>query len=112
MNNCLECGKEISEVAKYCGQICRQKAYRKRVSQILKAVRENNKPENKARILAERNAINEVPADKRKYPLLPKEVVNKPIIRDEVEPKEGTKTFFKKYGAYTYDALKAKNGIK
>src|SRR5690349_15334125 len=98
MKECLQCKKEFKpkrERAKFCSDLCRatfhqnlktaksqvtdDKEVAKLYTELMKIVKNNNKPENKARILAERNEVKEKPDDKAKRPLSPKEAVNKPI---------------------------------
>ena len=103
-----KCGKELTHVEgrkkkKYCDQNCNTKHWKmlhptykpktKRLSLeeykiLTEQIKENNKPENKERILAERNAVPKE-MDVRKHPLTTEEAH---------EPAPGTMAWFLKYG--------------
>ncbi len=58
---CDECGNEILQISgkrakKFCDSTCRSNFWQKK-QRIMKKVAENNKPENKKRILEERNTV-------------------------------------------------------
>lgn len=101
MNKCLNCSKELEHTKgkkkkKYCNDICKvqywnkmhvghvkkyvqMKTYEKLLSQIA----ENNKPENKKRILEERNTVNDWAA---KHNNELSKIVNQPLSVDECIP--------------------------
>lgn len=73
-----------------------------------KKVVENSLPENKERILAERN---ELPKENNKqvYPLQTSEVNTKHHLWKEGDPKENSGSFFLKYDCFTYAELEDKS---
>jgi hypothetical protein len=106
---CLECSKDLEQTVgkrakQFCNSTCRsnywQKAKRK--------IKENNKPENKKRILEERNKVSvknltpqinesDFTIDTTKHPLW-----------KENDPKENSGAFFMKYDCNNYDELENK----
>lgn len=73
---CIECGKDFEAQrtsAKFCTPNCR--------------VKWNNKPENKERILEERNTVEDTPSGVRQYPLVPSEAV--PEVRTKLVVEKG-----------------------
>ena len=104
MSNCLNCGKEVPQKEgkrqrKYCDDSCKMAFHNKKKPKeskyvlkstyealkkdyetlIARNVAENNKPENKAHILAEINEVIQRPAEVFKQPLTPKEAIKQPI---------------------------------
>ena len=72
---------------------------------LLDNIEENNKPENKERILKERNTVNAA-STKSKNPLTENEARH-PLWK-EGDPKEGSMGFYSKYGVSTYSELESK----
>jgi len=124
MKNCLQCQKELTHVEgrkqkSFCNVNCRNKYFYAQRSKLIKEaqikVAENNKPENKAKIEAERNTAHNL-GEKHKHalPVPPEDCTEKHPLWKEGDPKEGSMAFYLKYECYTYLELenKLKNGLQ
>lgn len=124
---CLCCSSEyfsFSRKSKFCSAICRVYWHRENKTEqgkvlddlttiakatpagkpnsgILKAIEINNLPENKERILKERNTVVPKPADVYKYPA----EATKHKLWKQGDPPEGSNSFYLRYGAFTYDQI-------
>ena len=76
---------------------------REGINEVKSVVAENNKPENKKRILSERNIVSDV-SKKAEYPLTEYDI-EKHLLWKEGDPKEGSMAFFSKYGVSTYEEM-------